>query len=277
MTSAPRTLLLVDDEPNIISALRRALRTDGYSILTADSAEEGLRLLSEKTIHVILSDQRMPRMNGTDFLRKVKELHPKTIRLVLSGYTDLESVTSAINEGAIYKFLTKPWDDKLLRDNIRDAFEHYEMERENLRLTHELEHANTALFRLNQNLQHEVMLKTREIMHNINMLKISQEILEHLPVAILGIDEHGMIAVTNRRAEALFSNSCRGCLLGLEATECLPEPTRRFLRQPMTEHHENGNPEILHLANGGTMQVWVSQMGESSRSKGTIFVISPIQ
>jgi diguanylate cyclase (GGDEF)-like protein/PAS domain S-box-containing protein len=119
---AGRTLLLVDDEPGIVAALSRMLRRDGYRILTAGSAREGLEVLARQRVQVILSDQRMPEMQGTEFLSRVKGLYPDTVRIVLSGYTELESILRAINDGAIYKFLTKPWDDELLRRHIRDAF-----------------------------------------------------------------------------------------------------------------------------------------------------------
>ncbi|MDD5175435.1 MAG: EAL domain-containing protein [Sterolibacterium sp.] len=116
------TLLLVDDEPNILSALKRLLHRDGYAILTAESPAAAFDLLAVHNVQVIVSDQRMPEMNGTEFLEKVKKLYPETIRIVLSGYTDLETVTDAINRGAIYRFLTKPWDDEMLRNQIREAF-----------------------------------------------------------------------------------------------------------------------------------------------------------
>ena len=117
-----QTLLLVDDEENILRALSRALRRDGYRILTATSAREGLELLAENDVQVIISDQRMPETSGTEFLSQVKQMYPETLRMVLSGYTDLTAVTDAINRGAIYKFLTKPWNDDELRTQIRDAF-----------------------------------------------------------------------------------------------------------------------------------------------------------
>jgi diguanylate cyclase (GGDEF)-like protein/PAS domain S-box-containing protein len=117
-----QTLLLVDDEPNILSALKRLLRRDGYTILTAESAELGFELLARHAVQVIISDQRMPGMNGTEFLSRAKKLYPNTVRIILSGYTDLESVTDAINRGAIYRFLTKPWEDDKLRADIHDAF-----------------------------------------------------------------------------------------------------------------------------------------------------------
>lgn len=121
-----RTLLLVDDEPNVLGALLRLFRRDGYRILTANSAREGLDLLAVTPAQVILSDQRMPAMNGTEFFHRVKQMYPDTVRIVLSGYTDLQSVTDAINQGAIYKFLTKPWDDDALRETIKQAFRMHE-------------------------------------------------------------------------------------------------------------------------------------------------------
>jgi len=116
------TVLLVDDEPNVLAALQRVLRREGYRLLKAASGEEGLELLATNPVQVIVSDQRMPGMSGSDFLKIVKELYPDTIRIVLSGYTDLQVVTDAVNRGAVYKFLTKPWDDELLKEHIREAF-----------------------------------------------------------------------------------------------------------------------------------------------------------
>lgn len=150
---AKRTILLVDDEENILHALERLLRRDGYHILTANSGEAGLQRLEQNAVGVIVSDQRMPGMTGVEFLSKVKELYPHTVRIVLSGYTELKSVTDAINKGAIYKFLTKPWEDELLRTNIKEAFEHFELAHENERLARELEQANVKLARLQQELE----------------------------------------------------------------------------------------------------------------------------
>lgn len=120
-----KTLLLLDDEANIIKALSRTLRRDGYRILSTTSVKEAFSLLAENDVQVIISDQRMPEMSGTEFLSQVKAIHPDTVRIVLSGYTDLKSVTDAINQGAIYKFLTKPWDDDQIREHVRQAFHYY--------------------------------------------------------------------------------------------------------------------------------------------------------
>ncbi|MBV8632921.1 MAG: EAL domain-containing protein, partial [Burkholderiaceae bacterium] len=123
--SGGSTLLIVDDEPYNLSSLSRLLRRERYRILTATSAEEALEILASSVVQVIVSDQRMPGMSGSEFLAIVKELYPDTIRIILSGYTELSAVTDSVNRGAVFKFLTKPWDDALLRENIRDAFRRY--------------------------------------------------------------------------------------------------------------------------------------------------------
>ncbi|MES2150861.1 MAG: EAL domain-containing protein [Pseudomonadota bacterium] len=120
-----QTLLIVDDDANVLSALHRLLRRDNYRILTALTTAEGFEMLALHSVQVVVCDQRMPVMSGTEFLSKVKELYPDTIRIILSGYTGLEAVLDSINRGAIYRFYTKPWDDMQLRDNIRLAFHHY--------------------------------------------------------------------------------------------------------------------------------------------------------
>jgi diguanylate cyclase (GGDEF)-like protein/PAS domain S-box-containing protein len=117
-----KTLLILDDELNVIKALVRVLRHEDYNIITANSAAEAFKLLALHNVDVILSDQRMPDMSGTEFFSQIKEMYPQTIRMVLSGYTDLKSVTSAVNEGAIYRFLTKPWNEEQLRTELRLAF-----------------------------------------------------------------------------------------------------------------------------------------------------------
>jgi len=121
-----RSLLIVDDELSIGKALTRLLRRDGYHILVAGSGEQALEMLAMHRVQVIISDQRMPGMSGTELLDKVKILYPDTIRMVLSGYTDLNVITESVNRGAVFRFLTKPWDDDNLRAQVRDAFLHHD-------------------------------------------------------------------------------------------------------------------------------------------------------
>jgi len=122
-----RTLLIVDDELHILSTLKRLFHHEGWKTLTADNARDGLELLAENAVQVVLSDQRMPTMNGTEFLERVRVLYPETIRIILSGYTDLATVVDAINRGTLFKFLIKPWDDDALREHVREAFQYHEL------------------------------------------------------------------------------------------------------------------------------------------------------
>lgn len=115
------TVLLVDDEKNVLSALSRLLRRDGYRIVTAGSFGEAFDVLTEEDVQVVVSDHRMPDGKGTEFLGRVKVTHPDTVRMILSGYADLGTVTEAINVGAVHRFMTKPWDDDELRGVVRDA------------------------------------------------------------------------------------------------------------------------------------------------------------
>jgi len=147
------TLLVVDDEPGILAALKRLFRRDGYAILTANSGDEGLAVLARQRVDIIISDQRMPGMTGVDFLRSAKKLYPETIRIVLSGYTELQSVTAAINEGAVYRFLTKPWDDQALREQIREALQHRQVVEENRQLEMQVHNTNRELMAANRQLQ----------------------------------------------------------------------------------------------------------------------------
>jgi PAS domain S-box-containing protein/diguanylate cyclase (GGDEF)-like protein len=124
-----RTLLYVDDEVNLLAAIRREMRHKGYRVLAAASAAEAFEILATVEVGVILCDQRMPGMSGTEFLSRVKHMYPDVTRMVLSGYTDLQSVTDAVNHGAIFKFLTKPWVDDELAEAVRDGFSAFESKR----------------------------------------------------------------------------------------------------------------------------------------------------
>lgn len=126
-----RTLLLLDDEENVLRSLVRLLRRDGYRLLTASSVSEAFDLLARNEVQVVISDQRMPDMSGTEFLARVRDMYPDTVRLALSGYTDLETISHAINQDAASRFLIKPWDDADLREHVRAAFRQADLRRGN--------------------------------------------------------------------------------------------------------------------------------------------------
>lgn len=265
-----RILLLVDDEENITSALVRLLRRDGYTILRANSGKTGLGLLAQHKVGVIISDQRMPEMTGVEFLLQVKKLYPDTVRIVLSGYTELNSVTDAINRGAIYKFLTKPWEDDLLRANVEEAFHHYEMKMENARLRMELQQANDKLLKINHALEQRVEKKNREVIFNLDVLQVSQEILEHLPVAVFGIGEDGLIAIANQVARQLFTGKTTLPLLGEMAGNIMPTELLHFIK---AKKYSMSEEKELQLADGSVLHCWRSPMGVTSHSRGVVLVI----
>lgn len=120
--SSAGTLLLLDDEENVLRALVRLLRRDGYNIETAGNARQAFEILAAQPVQVIISDQRMPDISGTEFLSRVKDLYPDTVRLILSGYSDFASLTEAVNRGAVHRYVAKPWDDEELRRMVREAF-----------------------------------------------------------------------------------------------------------------------------------------------------------
>jgi two-component system, probable response regulator PhcQ len=128
------TILLVDDEANVLSALQRALFDEPFEVLTAISGEEGLKQLLAHRAKIVISDERMPGMDGSAFLSAVKEQYPETVRIMLTGNASLESAMKAVNCGEIYRFLTKPWQDLELKLAIASAIEKFDLEEENRRL-----------------------------------------------------------------------------------------------------------------------------------------------
>jgi DNA-binding NtrC family response regulator len=124
-TATKHPILLVDDEPEILFSLRGLLRRE-FDLHTANSGAEALEVLRKQAIHVIMSDQRMPEMTGVELLRKARGECPEAIRIVFTGYADIKAVIDAINQGQIYRYLTKPWDPDELLAVLHQACDHYE-------------------------------------------------------------------------------------------------------------------------------------------------------
>lgn len=125
------SVLFVDDEAKILQALARTMRPEGYEILTANSGEEALNLMNAKPVTVIVSDMRMPAMDGATLLKNVREEHPNTMRIVLTGYSDVEATVRAVNQGALFGYLSKPWDNQQLKQLVKTAVEAAQNKRKN--------------------------------------------------------------------------------------------------------------------------------------------------
>jgi signal transduction histidine kinase len=157
------TVLFVDDEANVLRSIGRVLRHEPYRILTASSAAEALEILNSQEIQMIVSDQRMPKATGIELLETARELYPDTIRLMLTGYSDLKTAEEAINKVEIYRFLSKPWNDEDLKATIRQGLMKWQLKKDNERMMRIIEAQNTELRDLNQNLEKKVEDRTREL------------------------------------------------------------------------------------------------------------------
>jgi DNA-binding NtrC family response regulator len=135
MSAPVRKILIVDDEENVLSALRRSLRREqDYHLSFASQPKEALAKLAEAPVDLVLSDHLMPNMTGLEFLKLVRDRYPDCMRIMLTGHADMQTAISAINQGEIYRFLTKPWDDTELKVTLHLAFEQLDLARENRRL-----------------------------------------------------------------------------------------------------------------------------------------------
>lgn len=207
-------ILCVDDERNVLRALERIFLDDDYEIVLAGSGDEGLKILEESgPFQVIISDYRMPAMSGVEFLRVVYERHPETVRIVLSGYADTGAIVAAINDGHIYKFIPKPWNDDELRVTIQNCLERYFLQKRNRELLAELAAANLAL-------EAKVQRRTEQLELRNHALEFSQSLLGNLPVGVAGIDIHGMITYCNDIATKLLKGVCCDIFGADVATSC---------------------------------------------------------
>jgi len=253
-------ILLVDDEENILHALKRVLRREGYEILTATSSTEALGLLAANrgTIGVVISDFKMPGMNGVEFLSRVKAEHPDTIRIILSGYADADVVRAATNEGQVYRFVTKPWEDEELKTVIRSSIQQHEA----TRITHAVIRQVSSLRREMKRFRQQAEEEERSAAQSIGasdhhrhpkkgpseggVARSWQQILNSVPAALLGVDTEETIVFANPLVEAIFGLD-PAFLLGASAEDALPPDLRRMAREVMRPPYR---PERAAIAAG---------------------------
>ena len=157
------TVLFVDDEVNILNALQRLLRNEPMKVLTASRPQEAIELLEGTPAQVVVSDQRMPEMSGVDLLSTIREQHPDMVRMMLTGYTEMNIAVEAINRGEIYRLITKPWNDDELKATLRQAFDHYDLKGEIKRLNQVTREQNFRLQDMNRNLEAKVRQRTKQL------------------------------------------------------------------------------------------------------------------
>ena len=184
--SAP-TILCVDDEPNILSSLRRLFRTKGYLVKTAESGQQGLQIMEQTPVDLVISDMRMPEMDGAKFLQHVRTRWPETVRLLLTGYADVASIIEAINRGEIYRYITKPWDDNDILLLVQHALDRKALELEKNRLELLTQAQNNELKVLNASLETKVEARTAELKTTfVTAIKVFSALIEMRGGALAG-------------------------------------------------------------------------------------------
>lgn len=259
-------ILFVDDEQNVLNALKRLFLDDGYIVLTATSGKDGLKHIEQEHVQIVISDYRMPGMNGVEFLREVYNRWPDTVRIVLSGYADIESIVSAINEGQIYKFIPKPWNDDELKVTISNAIERYFLFKRNTELTSELKRKNEELTKLNSELEQLLNEKIAHIEFRNKVLTSHQDILDAMPVGIIGINPDDFVFICNSAWIKLTGNAF--CQLGHNAHSSLPKALISFIEEIKSSKKRIVNNLSINGVNGMLLGSYM----ETGEQKGTILV-----
>ena len=171
------TLLFVDDEASILASLRRLFRPHGYKILIANGGAEGLQALESEKVDLVVSDMRMPEMDGAQFLEQVRNRWPDVVRILLTGYADISSTIAAINRGEIYRYIAKPWDDNEIVLTVRDALERQRLAIENERLIELTRQQNEELKTLNASLEQKVAERTVQLRQTLASLETAHRAL----------------------------------------------------------------------------------------------------
>ncbi|MGA1867906.1 MAG: response regulator [bacterium] len=213
------SILFVDDEQNVLRSIKRLFRTENnYQLYFAQSAKEALDILEKTIMHIIVTDFRMPEINGVNFLKKVRESYPHTIRMILSGFADIRSIVEAINEGEIYKFIPKPWDNEDFKLTITNAIERYYLFKKNHELTEIIRKQNRELRSLNEELEERVILRTQDLLAQNKVLSLSQQVIHYLPFPLMAFNNDGIVVMENNEAQRLMGKS----LLNARDSDFLP-------------------------------------------------------
>jgi two-component system, NtrC family, sensor kinase len=237
-------ILCVDDEKNLLKSIQRLFLDHNYEILTATSGNEGLEILRKVSpIQIVISDFRMPGKNGVEFLSEVRKNWPDTVRIIISGYADTAAVISAINEGEIYKFIPKPWNDEDIKATIANAIERYHLQKKNRRLDQDLVNKEPASHRTQNNLEENLKDRDFDFGYPANATLFLQNMFEALPIAAMGIDFNGKIIQCNKKGAELFERNGNK-ISGTNRKQSLPEEINDFIEQMVKKESRFGHFRI---------------------------------
>jgi CheY-like chemotaxis protein len=261
--SKNRRVLLVDDEERVISSLCRLFRREGYELVVATSGPDALRLLAASPVQLVISDHRMPGMTGIELLREIRARWPDTVRIILSGYSDVSTIIAAVNEGEIYKFITKPWNDEEIRLHVRRAIEQHELQKDNQRLAREIEVQNDRLRELNAILE--------QLAEDASAgLNSTQALLEAVGVGVFTVDRTGLVVTANRRANAILSSESLD-LIGISAQVALPKVLCELVH--VAEDAHGGDCTGRFSLDGRKLQCRVSPLDPADGRRGSIVAL----
>jgi len=245
----PNRILFVDDEENVLRSLKRLFMSEDYTVLTALSGPDGLAVLKEVEVPVIVSDQRMPIMTGAEFLEKSRELSPDSVRIILTGYADVEAAIGAINRGGAYRYVSKPWNDNELLLVIKDAFDKYRLVKENKYLTELTIQQNGELKKWSTELEFYVQQHTIELTNQNKELKKLNAKLKNNVSEVLG-SLSGLIELRNR---SMRNHSNNVALLSKSIAEEIgltsPETETIAVGAQLHDIGKIGAPDIILIKN----------------------------
>lgn len=276
-------VLLVDDEVGVLNAYQRILRNESFQVVATTSPEEALQWAASEPYALVLSDQKMPGMEGTQLLEKIRAISPETVRIIMTGYADMQAAMDAINRGEVYRFLTKPWNDAELKATVRQGVDHYDLIQRNKYLQGLTEAQNLELKDLNQNLEKKVISRTQEIsklnqdLSKLN-LQLEKSFLETVQV-LSGLSEMHSTVIGNHskrvaalaRDVAVEMNYTGGKLFELEIAALLHDVGKVAVPSEILSKPESAlnayEKEVLrcHSIKGETLLRMVSDMGDVAR------------
>ncbi len=264
-------ILCVDDEKNVLRSLQRLFIDEDYQISTATTGEEGLAILEdEPDVQLIISDYRMPGMDGVEFLKLANERRPATIRIVLSGYADTASVVAAINDGQIYKFIPKPWNDEELLLTIQKALEVFFLRKKNEDLATRLMESNDELTMLNEGLEEEIKKRTSDLIFQNNAMRFVHNVMHTLPVAVIGLAPDGLIVLGNKLSKDLFAGVTKN-LVGTDSAHIFSLELKKFLAKV----REIGQEEDLLNINNASYTVKGVKILTEQKQEGVVMAFIP--
>lgn len=230
-------ILCVDDEPGIVRSIRRILKAEPVNVLIAASGPEALAILRTQSVALILTDYRMPEMNGIELLEQAAPLCPDAFRIILTGYAEAHVLVEAVNRGQIYKILYKPFQEEDIKLTVRSGLEHHARNRENRALLEELGQRNEQLAILNQKLKSGLEGTQADLSISSTALGIAQQLLNEIPAAVIGVEPSGQIVFANTLANVWFAPPAASrlfSLVGAWSSDVLPESVYEPLKEVST-------------------------------------------